>query len=442
MIRLLKTLPVLLLTVLASCAGNNEKTANAGKHDVVSTSTKNSVNLPAPYATESVAVFSNVIGWPDGKTPIAPKGFTVTKFADGLRNPRWIYVAENGDIFIAESSTEKNTVSKIKDKLSGKAKAGNEGGSADRITLLRDVDNDGIAEVKKVFLKGLNQPFGMLILNKQFYVANTDGVLVFNYTAGDTNITAAGKTIIKLPAGGYNNHWTRNIVAHPNGSKIFVSVGSASNVAEHGMETEVRRANILEFNPDGSNEKVYASGLRNPMGLAWAPGTNRLWTTVNERDGLGDNLVPDYLTSVTSDGFYGWPYSYWGPHEDPRIKEQKPALVKKALVPDVNLGAHTASLGLAFNSKKQFPGKYTGGAFVGQHGSWNRSALVGYQVGFVSFANGKPTSPVEPFLTGFIADSTNKNVYGRPVGVAFNKNGLLVADDAGNTIWMVKPATN
>jgi glucose/arabinose dehydrogenase len=278
----------------------------------------------------------------------------------------------------------------------------------------------------------------MLVLNNTFYVANTDAIVAYPYKPGDTKITVLGKKIAQLPAGGYNNHWTRNIIANEDGSKIYVTVGSGSNVAEHGIENEQRRANILEMNPDGTGERIYASGLRNPQGMGWAPGTKTLWTVVNERDGLGNELVPDYLTSVKDGGFYGWPYAYFGPHEEPRLKGQKPDLVKSTIVPDVSLGSHTASLGLAFDTKGLFPGKYKRGAFIGQHGSWNSSTLVGYQVAFVPFANGKPTGQQEEFLGGFIADKANHKVYGRPVGVAFNDSYMLVADDASNTIWTVK----
>ena len=425
----------------ASCGSNEEeknKQENAGKGDTVATNTNQTVDLPAPYATKSSTKVSNVIGWPRGKTPIAPAGFTVTKFAGGLDNPRWIYIGPNGDIFVSEASTEKNVVKQVKTIVSGKAKAGNTNGSADRIVMLRDANHDGVPEVKTTFLEDLNQPFGMLILGNTFYVANTDGLLQFPYQPGQTKITGKGKKILNLPAGGYNNHWTRNLLAGKDGKKIYVTVGSGSNAGEHGMDNEVRRANILEINPDGSGEKIYGSGLRNPQGMGFAPGTNTLWTSVNERDELGDDLVPDFLTSVKEGGFYGWPYSYWGQHEDPRLKDkQQPDLVKKAIVPDVSLGAHTASLGLAFDEKEAFPGKYKGGAFIGQHGSWNRSQLVGYRVAFVPFKNGKPTGKVEDFLTGFITGHET-DVYGRPVGVAFNTDGsLLVADDAGNTIWRV-----
>lgn len=438
------TLAALLLLGMCSCNSSEDdeekkKAENAGKEDTVQTVTQN-VDLPAPNATPSSAVFSNVIGWPEGKTPVAPSGFTVTKFADGLNNPRWIYCAPNGDILVAEASTEANAITKGKAVISGKAKSQNLGNSSNRITLFRDADGDGKYELRNVFLEDLNQPFGMLIIGNTFYVANTDALWQYPYQQGQTKIEGKGKKILDLPAGGYNNHWTRNLITNKDQSKIYISVGSGSNVAEHGMENEVRRANILEINPDGSSEIVYASGLRNPVGMGWAPGTSTLWAAVNERDELGDELVPDYITSVQKGGFYGWPYSYYGQHEDPRMKDQqKPELVEKAIVPDVPLGAHTASLGLAFDNNGMMPGKYKGGAFVGQHGSWNRSSLVGYKVVFVPFSNGKPTGKPEDFLTGFLTGEDNK-VYGRPVGIAFTTKGtLLVADDASNTLWMVKP---
>jgi glucose/arabinose dehydrogenase len=312
------------------------------------------------------------------------------------------------------------------------------GPSPNRITLLRDTNRDGVAEIRKTFLEGLRQPFGMALLGETFYVGNTDGVVRYAYTPGATSISGAGQKILTLPAGGYNNHWTRNLLANADGSKIYISVGSASNVMEHGAGEEVRRANILEINPDGSGEKIYASGLRNPVGMDWAPGTTTLWTAVNERDELGDDLVPDYLTSVRPGGFYGWPYSYFGQHEDPRRKGEKPELVQKALVPEVPLGPHTASLGLAFYDQSAFPSQYRGGAFIGQHGSWNRTQFTGYKVVFVPFQNGKPSGPPEDFLTGFQVDKASNKVYGRPVGVFAAPDGsLLVADDAGNKVWRV-----
>nr|WP_245590656.1 sorbosone dehydrogenase family protein [Adhaeribacter aquaticus] len=398
----------------------------------------NNIPLPEPDTTHEVKKYSNVIGWPDGQTPVAPAGFAVTKFADGLDNPRWIYVAPNGDIFVSEANTEPDPIDKAKAIATGKDKSQNLGNSANRVTLFRDADKDGKPEVKKVFLKDLNQPFGMLVLGNYFYVANTDGLLRYPYKPGQTNITGKGQKIVSLPAGGYNNHWTRNIIANADGSKIYISVGSGSNVGENGMEHEVRRAAILEVNPDGSGERIYAEGLRNPVPMDWAPGTNTLWTAVNERDGIGDNLVPDYLTSVREGGFYGWPYAYFGQHEDPRLAGQKPELVKKTIVPEVALGSHTASLGFTFYKGKAFPAQYQNGAFIGQHGSWNSSDLVGYKVVFVPFDNGKPTGNPQDFLTGFISDKEKGEVYGRPVGLAVLPDGaMLVADDASNTIWRV-----
>jgi len=396
-------------------------------------------SLPAPYATRSVQNFSKVIGWPDGKTPEAPAGFTVTKFADSLDNPRWIYVGGNGDIFVAESNTILKGLKKLGAKISRKIKTQNYGNSADRITLFRDTNKDGVYEHRYVFAKDLNQPLGMLILNTSFYVANTDALLQFDYKSGDTALKSNGKKIVSLPAGGYNNHWTRNIITNKQADKIYISVGSASNVGEHGMKRELRRANIIVVNSDGSAEKIYASGLRNPVGMDWAPGTATLWAAVNERDGLGDDLVPDYITGVKEGGIYGWPYSYYGQHEDPRMRfANEKELINKAIVPDVSLGSHTASLGLAFYTKQTFPPEYHNGAFVAQRGSWNRSEPAGYKVVFIPFANGKPSGQPEDFLTGFIADPSKTEVYGRPVCVAILDDGsMLVTDDVSNIIWRI-----
>ncbi|MFP5041888.1 PQQ-dependent sugar dehydrogenase [Parasediminibacterium sp. JCM 36343] len=397
-------------------------------------------NLPHPYDTKSIKNFSKVIGWKDGAVPTAPTGLTVTKFADGLSHPRWIYVGNNGDVFIAESNTILKGVLKIGAKVSRKIKTQHIGESENRITMFRDENKDGIPEKRYVFAENLNQPFGMLILNNHFYVGNTDALLQFDYKTGDTALVGTGKTIVSLPAGKHNRHWARNIIANKTGDKIYIGVGSGTNVAEEGLDNEIRRADILEVNPDGTGEKIYASGLRNPCGMAWAPGTNTLWTAVNERDELGDELVPDYLTSVKEGGFYGWPYSYFGQHEDPRMTAQpRPDLVSQAIIPDVSLGAHTASLGLAFYTKKAFPAKYHNGAFIAQHGSWNRKELSGYKVVFVPFTNGKPSGLPEDFLTGFkIVGSTDSEVRGRPVDVALLADGsMLVTDDVSNTIWRV-----
>ena len=373
--------------------------------------------LVAPFSTESVSNDSKVIPWPENKTPLAPKGFKITRFVDSLQHPRWTYVAPNNDIFVAESNTKN---------------------SADRITLLRDTNNDGTVDEQRVFLEGLNQNFGMLVLGGYFYVANTDGLYRYPYTEGQTSLVGEGEKIVELSESGYNNHWTRNIVSNKEGDKILISVGSASNVGEQGMEKEVRRATILEVNPDGSGEIVYADGLRNPVGMDWNPANGELWTAVNERDKLGDNLVPDYITSVKKGGWYGWPYSYYGRINDPRWKDEPHQdLVNKAIIPDVPMGSHTASLGLAFYTENAFPEKFKNGAFVGQHGSWNRAVLSGYKVMFVPFENGKPQPP-QDFLTGFIADKAAGEVYGRPAGVSVASDGaLLVNDDDAGIIWRV-----
>lgn len=424
--------------------------AGADAPNVQAAGTYGMPKLPPPYATPSAIHFSKVIGWPEGKTPVAPPGFKVTRYADRLDYPRWLFVLPNGDVLVAEARTEakqKGKEAKMDRESAqnemerGMIESGLVGKSANRITLLRDADHDSLPELRSVFLTGLNQEMGMALRGDTFYVANTDGVVVFPYRAGETRITAKGRKILDLPAGGYNNHWNRNLLFKPDGSKLYIAVGSDSNVGEHGMENEYRRADILEVNPDGSGERVYASGLRNPQGLDWEPVTGALWTAVNERDELGDDLVPDFITSVREGGFYGWPYAYFGQHEDPRHQDERPDLVAKAIVPDYAVGAHTASLGLAFYKGTAFPEAYRGGAFVGQHGSWNRSTFAGYKVLFVPFKDGKPSGPAQDFLTGFIADEAKREVYGRPVGLAVLPNGsLLIADDAGGKIWLVSVA--
>lgn len=430
---------ICLLSLAAACAncGNSKKTP-ASYEGSAKTSNYDEQNLPAPYATKSVKNFSEVVGWKDAEMPTAPKGFAVQKWADALDHPRWMYVADNGDIFVAEATTKLTGIQKL-GKLDKRINSQGYGESANRISLFRDANKDGIPEKRNVYLTGLNQPFGMLIIGNHFYVANTDGLIQFDYNPKDTVITSPGKKILALSATDPNRHWTRNLIANKQKTKIYIAVGSASNVAENGIETEEKRACIIEVNPDGSGEKIYASGLRNPVGMDWAPGTNVLWTAVNERDELGDELVPDYLTSVKEDGFYGWPYSYFGQNEDPRMKDkQRPDLVKKAIKPDVALGSHTASLGLAFYDKKAFPGKYHGGAFIAQHGSWNRSVLSGYKVVYVPFKNGKPSGPPEDFLTGFVSNLDKSQVRGRPVGVVILDDGsMLVTDDSSSRIWRV-----
>ncbi|WP_179018463.1 PQQ-dependent sugar dehydrogenase [Winogradskyella forsetii] len=418
---------ILTITFFLSCKTNREKemTVSEEKKEMISDKSPDTVQttigqliLPPPYATESVRNSNDLIDWPEGKLPKAPEGFTVTKLADGFQNPRWTYIGPNGDLFVCEANTKD---------------------SAGLITLLRDKENDGTIELRETFLDDLNQPFGMLIIGNYFYVANTDGLYKYPYKVGQTSLNASeGEKIVDLPAGGYNHHWTRNIITNDAEDKIYISVGSASNVGEYGMEEEIRRANILEVDLNGNNEKIYASGLRNPVGMDWNPVNGELWTAVNERDKLGDNLVPDYVTSVKQGGFYGWPYAYYGAIEDPRLKGEAPDLVAKTIVPDVSVGPHTASLGLTFYDDGNFPEKYKNGVFVGQHGSWNRSVLSGYRVVFIPFENGKPTGKPEDFLTGFIAEDDDTDVYGRPVCVAVMPSGdLLVNDDAGNIIWKV-----
>lgn len=433
-----KNLALLTVAAALSLSGCSSKKPDPSMADKVITAAKQQVELPPPYQTRSTMAFCTVIGWPQGRTPVAPAGFKVNLYADGLDNPRNIYVAPNGDVFISEANTEIGGIKRIGANIIGAGRSQNYNKSANRISLLRDTNSDGVADIKKIFLSNLNQPYGMLLLNGWFYVANTDGLWRYPYKGGQTIITAAGKEILSLPAGGYNNHWTRNMKANKDGSKIYISVGSGTNDAEHGLAVEARRADILEIDPDGTNERIYASGLRNPAGIDIEPSANVLFAAVNERDDLGDNLVPDYLTSVKDGGFYGWPFAYFGKHEDPGHIGERPDLVNRSITPDLSLGPHTASLGLAFYTGKKYPAHYQGGAFIGQHGSWNSSNLVGYKVVFAPFANGKPTGKVEDFLTGFIADPVNKKVYGRPVGVAVLPDGsILVADDSGNKIWRV-----
>ncbi|MFD2718049.1 PQQ-dependent sugar dehydrogenase [Hymenobacter monticola] len=430
------------LGLLAACGGPSKEEKQEAQAttpaQTVETPAADSVHLPAPYVTKSVTHRVDIEPWPAGRTPTAPAGFTVAEYAGKFQSPRWMYVAPNGDVLVAEANTIPTTMTKkvaAELKLDKSRSLRDE--SANRITLLRDTNKDGKPDVRTTFLEGLSQPFGMLIIGNNFYVANTDGVLRFPYQPGSTKITGSGQRILDLPKGGYNNHWTRNLLANADNSKIYVTVGSASNVQEHGSAEEVRRANILEINPDGTGEKIYASGLRNPIGLQWQPGTQKLWAVVNERDELGDELVPDYFTSVQQGGFYGWPYAYYGPTEDPRRKNERPDLVSKTLVPDVPLGAHVAALGLTFYDKDAFPARYRNGAFIGEHGSWNRSQYSGYKVTFVPFKNGKPGKP-EPFLTGFLAGGDSNTAYGRPVGVTTLPDGsLLVADDAADRIWRV-----
>ena len=381
-------------------------------------------------------------GWPAGAKPTAATGLSVTAYAAGLEHPRWLYVLPNGDVLVAETNgpAEHDAGRGIKGWVQKRVmkKAGAAVPSPDRITLLRGIDSHGMAQTRTVFLQGLHSPFGMALVGNDFYVANTDAIVRFPYKAGDTQITAAGVKVVDLPAGKINHHWTKNVLANRDGSRLYVTVGSNSNVAESGMENEVDRAAILEIDITSGRSRLFASGLRNPNGLAWEPQSGALWTTVNERDELGSDLVPDYMTSVRDGAFYGWPYSYYGQHVDTRVNPRRPDKVATALAPDYALGAHTASLGLAFYNAALLPKKYAGGAFIGQHGSWNRKPHSGYKVVFVPFADGRPAGPLQDVLTGFLTAEGNAN--GRPVGVAVDSVGaLLVADDVGNVIWRVTP---
>jgi len=373
-------------------------------------------------------------GWAQGQTPVAAPGLKVNAFATGLKHPRWIHLLPNGDVTVAEALFLPGPVKSVFDyaMVSTMKRAAAVGVSPNRITLLRDADGDGVAETKEAFLEGLSQPFGMALLGDTFYVGNTDGVVAFPYTPGATRITAPGRKLTEFKPGG---HWTRSLLPSPDGRKLFAGVGSFSNIGESGLAAEEGRAAIYELDLASGRSRIFASGLRNPVGLAWEPRTGMLWTAVNERDGLGDETPPDYLTSVRDGGFYGWPYCYWGRTVDDRVP-QDPAMVAKAITPDYALGGHTASLGLCWLPAGTLPG-FSEGMAIGQHGSWNRSTLSGYKVVFVPFADGRPAGPPRDILTGFLAPDERES-YGRPVGVAIGPGGaLLVADDVGDVIWRV-----
>jgi glucose/arabinose dehydrogenase len=397
--------------------------------------------LPPPQT--ALIPLVNVVeakGWRSGNEPEAAEGLEVVKFASGLSHPRWLYVLPNGDVLVAETNAPKRP-----DEGKGikgffftyfQGRAGGGVPSANRITLLRDTNGDGVADVRSVFLANLYSPFGMALVENDFYVANSDAVVRFPYMPGATRITANGSRLTELPGGRLNHHWTKSLIASPDGSRLYVGVGSNSNVAENGIEKEADRAAIWEIDRATGAHRVFASGLRNPVGMAWEPFTGALWVAVNERDELGSDLVPDYMTSVRDGGFYGWPYSYYGQHVDKRVKAQRPDLVAKAIVPDYALGPHTASLGLTYSGTNQLGAPFTTGMFVGQHGSWNRAPMSGYKVIFVPFVNGKPAGQPIDVLAGFVRGNGDAN--GRPVGVVVDKQGaLLVADDVGNAIWRV-----
>ena len=397
--------------------------------------------LPAPKSSLIPTVnIAPAKGWPQGATPQAAPGTRVAAFASGLEHPRWLLVLPNGDVLVAETNAppKPEDAKGIKGWIMGLVmkRAGAGGPSANRITLLRDTDGDGVADLRSVLLEGLNSPFGMALVGNDLYVADTDAVLRFSYATGDLRIKVPGLKVLALPAGPINHHWTKNLIASADGSKLYVTVGSNSNVAERGLEAEAERAAVWEVDVGNGAHRVYASGLRNPNGLAWEPQTAALWTVVNERDEIGSDLVPDYLTSLRDGGFYGWPYSYYGQNVDERVKPQEPTLVAKAIVPDYALGPHTASLGLVWSAGTSLPAPFANGMFIGQHGSWNRRPHSGYKVVFVPFAGGKASGMPLDVLTGFL--DGDGSAFGRPVGVALDNTGaLLVADDVGNVVWRV-----
>jgi len=433
--RLFKRLVVLLFLPLTACAIGPASSADNGFGA--------SPAMPAPQSTLLPMVnIAPVQARPDGSMPSAPDGFSVTRFAGGLAHPRWIYTLPNGDVLVAESDAPKEhdegsgLFGWVRRQVMKRAGAGVS--SPDRIVLLRDANNTGVAQMQTVFIGGLHSPFGMALIGNELYVADTDALLRFDYVEGATQITGPGVKVADLPAGPINHHWTKNILADRSGKHLYITVGSNSNAGENGIDAEQDRARILEFDVKTGGLRPYATGLRNPNGLSWQPDSGALWTAVNERDELGNNLVPDYMTAVKDGAFYGFPYSYYGQHVDLRVKPQRPDRVAAAIAPDYALGNHTASLGLVFYDRTLFPAHYRGGAFVGQHGSWNRKPHAGYKVVFVPFADGKPAGAPEDFLSGFL--TADGHAVGRPVGVALDGHGaLLVADDVGNTVWRIAP---
>lgn len=395
--------------------------------------------LPEPNKTLIPTVnIAPAIGWPTGGKPVAAPGTQVAAFAEGLDHPRWLYVLPNGDVLVAESNGPAKENSGLRDWVSQKvmSRAGAGVPSANRITLLRDENRDGIAETRSVLLENLNSPFGITLVDNTLYVADTDRLISFSYESGQTRISAAPTQVTDLPGGPLNHHWTKNVIASKDGSKLYVTVGSNSNVGENGMDQEQGRAAIWEVDRASGQKRIFASGLRNPNGMDWEPVTGKLWTAVNERDEIGSDLVPDYVTSVQDGGFYGWPYSYYGQHVDKRVEPQNPELVAKAIAPDYAVGPHTASLGLVFADGKTLAAPFNQGMFIGQHGSWNRKPHSGYKVVFIPFKDGKPDGQPIDVLTGFL--NKDEKALGRPVGVVNDqRGGLLVADDVGNRIWRV-----
>jgi glucose/arabinose dehydrogenase len=429
--------------LLAACASGGPTTKVAPVASPNS-SVGASPQLPAPEGKKLIPTVkvAEATGWPAGRTPVAADGLHVNALASGLDHPRWLYVLPNGDVLVAETNgpkrpkDEEGVKAKVMKKMRSKAGAGSP--SANRITLLRDANGDGVAETRSVLIENLHSPFGMTLVGNDLYVANTDSIVKFPYRSGDTRITAQPTPVTDLPGGERNHHWTKNIIASRDGTKLYATVGSNSNVAENGMDEEEGRAAIWEIDLKTGAKRIFATGLRNPNGMAWEPSSGALWTVANERDELGNDLVPDYLTSVKRDTFYGWPYSYYGQHVDVRVEPPRPDLVARAVAPDYALGAHVAALGLTYshNSPSALPRKLSDGMFIGEHGSWNRDPPAGYKVVFVPFASGRPSGEPVDVLTGFV--SNEGEAMGRPVGVAIDgKGALLVADDVGNVIWRV-----
>jgi len=422
---------------LCLCACSLPGTSKTGPATSPSATVGPSPQLPEPNKqTIPVVQVAEAKGWPPGMKPTPAEGVAVNAFATGLSHPRWVYTLPNGDVLVAESAApERPDEGKgIKGKVMTKfmTKAGSVVPSANRITLLRDANGDGVAETRTVFLAGLNSPFGMALIGEDLYVANTDSIMKFRYVPGATVIAGPGTKLTDLPGGEINHHWTKNIIASQDGSKLYATVGSNSNVGENGVDAEQGRAAIWEVDVATGEKRLFATGIRNPNGMAWEPRRGKLWTVANERDELGDNLVPDYLTSVKQGAFYGWPYSYYGQHVDERVQPPRPDLVSSAIPPDYSLGAHVAALGLAYAGETALP--FENGMFIGEHGSWNRAVPSGYKVVFVPFEAGMPNGMPVDVLTGFV--SNKGEAFGRPVGVALDKRGaLLVADDVGNTIW-------
>ena len=429
----------LLLAIAASLAACGETSSLQ-----VADGTGPNPKLPEPNPTLIPTLnIAPAVGWPQGAKPLAASGTQVNAFAEDLDHPRWLYVLPNGDILVAETNAppKPDDSQGIRGWVAGKVmgRAGATVPSANRITLLRDADHDGVAETRSVFLENLNSPFGMTLVGNDLYVADSDKLLRFPYQNGDTRISANATKVLDLPGGTLNHHWTKNVIASKDGSKLYVTVGSNSNVGENGLDKEQGRAAIWEVDRASGQHRLFATGLRNPNGMAWEPASGALWTAVNERDEIGSDLVPDYITSVKDGAFYGWPFSYYGQHVDVRVKPQDPALVAKAIAPDYAVGPHTASLGLTFAEGSKLPAPFTEGAFIGQHGSWNRNPHSGYKVIFVPFSGGKPQGQPVDVLSGFLDD--DKQAMGRPVGVVIDQQGaLLVADDVGNKVWRVTAA--